>query len=259
MGDLDQALCEAALAGMAPAVRFLGETDSTNRVAREWASAGAPDGAVVVADHQTAGRGRLGRSWFDLPGACLLVSLVLRPGLAAGDLGLLSLAAGAALCHALGDLGLEPRVKWPNDVLLGDRKVAGILSEAEVVLGRAASVALGVGVNVNVAEADLPPEIRESATGLLRETGRPTDRADLLAGFLRHWTRLRAQLDAGRRDLVLDAYRAVCETLGRRVRVETLGGAVEGIALGLDPAGALILDGGDVVAAGDVVHLRSPG
>src|SRR5690606_12415094 len=137
--------------------RALGATGSTNADALAWATEGAPDGALVTAEHQTAGRGRHGRTWTDAPGLSLLASLLLRPTLPPDRLGLLPLAAGLAAADAVESVtGLVPRLKWPNDVLLGGRKVGGLLLESRLGDGPA-TVVLGLGLNVG--QADFPPEL----------------------------------------------------------------------------------------------------
>jgi BirA family transcriptional regulator, biotin operon repressor / biotin---[acetyl-CoA-carboxylase] ligase len=149
----------------------------------------APEGTVVVAGEQTAGRGRLGRRWLAPAGASLLCSLQLRPPLAPERLPELTVVAARACAEAIAALtGLEPELKFPNDVLVGGRKVAGILAEA-----REGRVVLGIGVNVNVPAGELPQEVDRPATSLLAETGREIDRAELLAELL---DRLEARYDA---------------------------------------------------------------
>jgi BirA family biotin operon repressor/biotin-[acetyl-CoA-carboxylase] ligase len=139
----------------------------------------APEGALVAADEQTAGRGRLGRHWHAPAGTSLLCSLQLRPPVASERLPELTGVASRACAEAIAALGLEPELKFPNDVLLAGRKVAGILAEA-----REGRVVLGIGVNVNVATEELPQEVDRAATSLLVETGRELDRAELLAELL---------------------------------------------------------------------------
>ena len=140
----------------------------------------APEGALVAADEQTAGRGRLGRRWLAPPGTSLLCSLQLRPTVASERLPELTGVASRACADAIAALtGLEPELKFPNDVLVGGRKVAGILAEA-----REERVVLGIGVNVNVPAEELPQEVDRPATSLLAETGREVDRAELLAELL---------------------------------------------------------------------------
>ena len=149
----------------------------------------APEGALVAADEQTAGRGRLGRRWLAPPGTSLLCSLQLRPTVASERLPELTGVASRACADAIAGLtGLEPELKFPNDVLVGGRKVAGILAEA-----REERVVLGIGVNVNVAADELPQDVDRAATSLLAETGRELDRAELLAELLE---RLERRYDA---------------------------------------------------------------
>jgi BirA family transcriptional regulator, biotin operon repressor / biotin---[acetyl-CoA-carboxylase] ligase len=220
--------------------------DSTNRYLLQRAAQGGAAGEVAVADEQTAGRGRLGRSWVAPPGSALLVSVLLRPALPPERVHLVTLAAGLAALDALHALDVsaragpsEPvRLKWPNDVVVGDRKVAGILAEAD---GGGAVV---VGMGCNVRPDALPPELREIAAAVA------VDREDLLVEWLQAYD---ARLDALDR-VVADAA-ARSATIGRRVRVELAGETFEGNAEALTAEGYLVVDG-RVVSAGDVVHLR---
>src|SRR6476646_1100313 len=217
-------------------VRWFAELDSTNRYLVDEARAGAPAGLVVVTDHQTAGRGRLGRTWVAPPGASLLVSVLLRPRLSVERRHLLVAAAGLAMAEAVeATTGVVAGMKWPNDLLVGDRKLCGILAEA-------AGDALVVGLGVNVEWTDVPTELTEIATACNLEGGRPVERRALLDAFLaRYGTRL-ADLAGARRD-----YEARLVTLGRRVRVEQAQRTLVGVARGIDAAGRLLVapDGGD--------------
>ena len=162
--------------------RFAESTASTQRLLGE----DDPEGAVAVADVQTEGRGRLGRRWLAPAGTSLLVSILLRPRVDPARLPELTVVAGRACAEAIAEVtGLEPEVKFPNDVLVGGRKVAGILAEASE--GR---VVLGVGVNVTQAPGDLPPDARTPATSLAIEAGRTVDRAELLVALLDRLGRL---------------------------------------------------------------------
>ncbi len=253
-------------------LHLLEEADSTNSVALALAAAGAADGTVVVAERQTAGRGRLGRVWFSPPGDNLYGSLILRRKVPreqlAAWLSWVPLASALALVHAVRDMtGLEPTVKWPNDVLIGTRKVAGVLCETAS-LGAEAPVVVGVGLNVNTPLERFPEDLQETATSLAAEARRSFDRAAILAELL---NQLEAHLDrlAGSEASGLaDEYRARCATLGRRVRVSLADGAVvTGLAESIGPDGALLVapegplpSPGErrfmEVRAGDVVHLR---
>lgn len=167
---------------------------STNDLAAAEARAGAPAGTLITADEQTAGRGRLGRTWHAAPGENLTFSLILRPGRPAPEIPTLTLLAGGAVAQALADLRFSARLKWPNDVLLRPagrpRKVAGILTEAATVGSEVSHVVVGIGLNVNV--ADFPPEIAARATSLRLIRGAPLARAEVLAGVL---GRLEAAVD----------------------------------------------------------------
>lgn len=227
-------------------VRYLEETDSTNRIASEWAGQGAPEGSLVITDHQTRGKGRLNRGWFDPPGSCILLSLILRPKLRPSDLPLISLGAGVALCRALDARGLRVRLKWPNDVMIGPKKVAGILSEVH-----GSAVILGVGVNVNVER--FPADFAGLATSLCLEAGHSFDRLELLEAFLGSFQPIYSSLPGG----LGDAYRPWCETLGRWVRVELPERSVQGRAMDIDRWGGLVIEGGEILRAGDVVQVRA--
>jgi BirA family biotin operon repressor/biotin-[acetyl-CoA-carboxylase] ligase len=231
-------------------VRWFAELDSTNRHLVDEARAGAPAGLVVVADHQTAGRGRLGRTWVAPPGASLLTSVLLRPRLPVEQRHLLVTAAGLAMAEAVeATTGVVAGMKWPNDLLVGERKLGGVLAEA-------AGDALVVGLGVNVEWAGVPDELRAIATACNLEGGRPTDRRTLLDAFLARYATRLSDLDAARTD-----YAARLLTLGRRVRVEQGSGVRVGIARDLDDAGRLVLECEDgtveAIAVGDVVHVRA--
>lgn len=230
-------------------VRWFDSLDSTNRYALDEARRGAPEGLVVVADFQTAGRGRRGRGWVAPPGASLLVSVLLRPALPPERTPLVAMACGAAMADAVTQVaGFTPGLKWPNDLVVGDRKLAGILAERE-------GGAVVVGVGVNVEWHDFPPEIAETATACNLEAGRAVDRRALLDAFL-------VGLDARHADFtaVVGEYRSRLATLGRRVRVERSDDALVGRAVDVGDAGQLLVEDerGDVVEVhvGDVVHLR---
>jgi BirA family biotin operon repressor/biotin-[acetyl-CoA-carboxylase] ligase len=210
--------------------------DSTQRL---LVSEGGPDGRVVVADHQTAGRGRQGRSWLDVPGAMLMFSALLE-GIPPDEASLVSLAAGVAVARAVGD---GARLKWPNDVRIGGRKVCGIIGEL------AASgnyVVVGIGVNVGHRSGELPDDLDATSIRIVR--GDAPRRDDLCAAILH-------ELDTVvGRDFMHD-YRALSETIGADVRVELPDGSFTGRATAVRDDGALVV-GDHVVMAGDVIHLR---
>jgi BirA family biotin operon repressor/biotin-[acetyl-CoA-carboxylase] ligase len=249
-------------------VRWVAETGSTNRDLLSEASAGAPEGIVLVADHQTAGRGRLDRSWSAPPGASLLVSVLLRPRLAPRDAFLVTASAAVAACQACSQVAaVFPGIKWPNDLMIvaGERftgrKLAGILAESVVADGGIEAVVLGMGLNVNW-PAVLPAELADTAVALDHVVGHRVDREALLVAWLRHlddWLDL-IETPEGR-DLLLQRVRETSATLGRRVRVELPSGTIEGTAIDVTTEGhLLVLADGETeaveVTVGDVVHLR---
>ena len=238
---------------------------STMVRAAELAAAGAPEGATVVADAQSAGRGRLGRAWLAPAGSSLLLTVVLRPRLAPEQGWLTVAAAGVALVDATAALlaaeGPAVGLKWPNDLLVGGRKAAGMLAEARSEGRRLDWVLLGVGVNVGQRAGDFPAELAARATSLRLAAGREVDRVALLGTWGERFAGAYRALADGEVDRTLAAYLERLDTLGRQVRAELLGGeAVEGVAAGVGPGGALRVRtaaGAEVaVASGDVEHVR---
>lgn len=235
-------------------VLFFPAIHSTNDVASTLAAAGG-EGAVVIADAQTAGRGRRGRDWFSPAGAGLYVSLVLEPARTTGDperaLALLTLAAGVALAEAVQRAtGLTTAIKWPNDLLVDGRKLAGILAEGIVGrsdqsgVPRVASVVLGYGINVG--RAAFPPELADRATSLELELGRTIDRGALCAETVASIAARYDDLLAGRFDAILDAWHALSPgSRGGRVQWETPEGPRSGITAGVDEMGALLVRAGN--------------
>jgi BirA family biotin operon repressor/biotin-[acetyl-CoA-carboxylase] ligase len=237
-------------------------TGSTNDDAWQAHGAGAPDGFTVVARDQTRGRGRAGRSWHTAAGKGLALSVLLRDG-GGPALGVTPLLAGLALVHGFERLGVEADLKWPNDVLLHERKLAGVLVEsrsAERSGGRA--VVIGVGVNVAQAEEDFPPGLRATATSLARE-GRDLPGEDVAAAFLNALEPLWDEFGLAGPGPLLAACRARGSFWGRAVRVVGPAGGVAGIAQGLDDEGRLLvaLDAGGtvVIVAGDVEIVADAG
>jgi BirA family transcriptional regulator, biotin operon repressor / biotin---[acetyl-CoA-carboxylase] ligase len=213
-----------------------GEVDSTQTIAATLAAEGAPEGTLVLAEHQRAGRGRRGRSWHDRPGDNLLFSLVLRPQLAAADGPRLALVAAVALAEAVErHTGLRPGIKWPNDVILSEKKCAGVLAEATTDGAAVRRVILGIGVNVN--QCEFPDDLARHATSLALELGTPIDRRALLGDVLpalERWYTLHAARGFAP---VRDEWCRRSVTIGRAVAVD----AVRGIAAGLDVDGALLV------------------
>ncbi len=227
-------------------------TSSTQDVARSEGEAGAVEGTVVLSEEQTEGRGRMGRSWVSPAGTNLYLTLVMRPTVK--QLRSLTIVAPLAVAEAVEEAtGRSPAIKWPNDVLIEGRKLAGVLIESELA-GQLVKYALvGIGVNVNF-EVERVPEIAEIATSLKRELGWEVNREAVLATLLNRFEVL--YQEAGRGRSVYEAWRSRLETLGRAVKV-TFGGQVEaGVAEDVDEEGKLVLRRADgsrtTIAAGEV-------
>jgi BirA family biotin operon repressor/biotin-[acetyl-CoA-carboxylase] ligase len=263
----------AALGGFWTALDVVASTGSTNvdLLARAAGDAAGPEGQVLVAEEQTAGRGRLGRTWTSVPGASLTFSVLLRPAtVPAARRGWLALLAGVAVASAVRSVtgggvagGVAAVLKWPNDVLVGDRKLAGILAEQSP---DGSAVVIGTGINVATPADALPVSPTGLAGTSLLVEGATVAREALLLEVLRQLERwyvaFRADPDPVRTGL-LDAYRPLCVTLGQKVRVELpVGRFMAGVARGIDPDGRLLVSDnpGDppmAISAGDVVHVRA--
>jgi len=226
------------------------------------ASAERPEGLVVVAEQQTAGRGRRGHTWFSPPGSGLYVSVVLAPATATTDPArattLLTLAAGVALAEGIEQAtGLRVDLKWPNDLQVSRRKLGGILAEASGSGDRSDTVVVGYGINVR--PSAFPPELRDRATSLESELGRAVDRHQVLAETLAALSRRYEDLLAGRFDAILDAWRRLAPgAAGARVTWATHAGASSGVTAGIDDLGALLVridDRIERIVSGEVVWL----
>lgn len=217
------------------------EVESTNDVAWELAQRGADEGACVVADLQTRGRGRQGRSWHTAPGKGLSLSLLLHPGCDPGAFGTAPLVAGLALARAIESLGVPARLKWPNDLLVGTRKLSGVLVESRRGADGTDVAVMGVGVNVSQTAEDFPHELRERATSLAMEDC-ATTREAVAAAFLNALEPLWDEHLEGDRHVALEAWRKRAAFWGRPVTVKTPAGAVAGVARDLDDLGGLVVD-----------------
>lgn len=240
------------LGRLGSSISFFSTIGSTNDVASALAAGGGHEGAVVIAETQTAGRGRRGRQWFSPPAGGLYVSLVLAPGRArrAPDraTALVTLAAGVALAEAVETAtGLCPDIKWPNDLFVGPRKIAGILAEG--VAGSSRTIAsIVVGYGINVGPMVFAPELGDRATSLEREVSHAVDRAMLCAETLAAFARRYEDLLEGRFDAILDSWRdRAPRSRGATVTWDTPSGQQSGITAGIDDRGALLVRAGDRV------------
>ena len=223
-------------------IRVFEETSSTNDVAEKLARDGVKEGVVVFAESQTKGRGRLGRKWLSPSRKGLWFSVLLRPDLRPEAATHLTVAAATALARAVREhTGLKPEIKWPNDILLNGKKVAGVLTELSAELDRVKHVILGIGVDVNLDAGDLPAELRPLASSLKIESGRPVPRAELAASILRELDRDYALIGRRQFGKLSDEWESQCVTLGRRVSIRVGDRAIHGRAESLDEDGALLL------------------
>jgi BirA family biotin operon repressor/biotin-[acetyl-CoA-carboxylase] ligase len=223
--------------------RYHDEIESTNLEAKTLALKGAPEGTVVVAEVQSAGRGRLGRRWTSPAGKGLLFSVVLRPSLPMSQAHLLTIVAAVAAAEAIEKhVAARVAIKWPNDLFIGDRKVGGILMEVAGESDEIDWVVLGMGLNVNTEYSELPVALRRTATSLKVVGGELVDRSDVLAALL---LSLEAQYKAvlrGGFESALTAFRERDYLLARTISVETRQGPVVGAAAGIDDRGALLVE-----------------
>jgi BirA family biotin operon repressor/biotin-[acetyl-CoA-carboxylase] ligase len=231
--------------------------NSTQQVAGELATAGADEGTIVIAESQTCGHGRIGRSWWSPPGG-VYFSVVLRPDLKPAEAVKFTLVAGVSVARAIAKLtNLEPKLKWPNDIIINGKKAGGILTEMNAEMDRINYIVIGIGINVNTRRARFPKEIAGIATSLREECGKKVSRVRLLQEIL-------AQLESFYEDFKLlgfgpirERWKALSNTIGARVSTSSGGKQTEGEAIDIDGDGALILrkaNGAlERVIAGDVI------
>jgi len=221
---------------------YLDVTDSTNLRAKNLAAGGAFEGTIVIAEMQTAGRGRKGRGWFSPPRQGIYVSLILRPTMTPSEAPGITLMTGVAAAEALLSLtDLDVRIRWPNDLMVGGRKIAGILTEISTEMDRIDHVVVGLGVNVNNRHEDLHPQIRESATSVLIETGQVLARAGLIRAILEHFETSYAVFSQKGFEPFRQRWKELSGIIGRCIVVEMIGRTLAGEVLDIDPEGLLIL------------------
>lgn len=223
-------------------IQVFQETSSTSDVLEKLARDGVREGLVVFAESQTRGRGRLGRPWVSPRGRGIWFSVLLRPMLRPQAATRLTVAAAAALARAFRrEIPLRPEIKWPNDLMIHGRKVAGVLTELSGELDSVRHVSLGIGINANLMAEDFPPALRETATSLRLALGRPVDRAALAATLLQELDRAYACISDDRFTDLADEWSEHCTTLGKHVSVLTGSRRIVGLAESLDSEGALLV------------------
>lgn len=232
-------------------------TDSTMNLAHRLAEGGEPEGSVIVAEGQSRGRGRLGRRWISPKGKGIYLSVILRPALQLSEVPLITLMAAVAVAGAVQEVSdLTPQIKWPNDLLLKGKKVAGILTELNAELNRVNYVVIGIGINVHTPKRSLPVQ----ATSLYEELGHKVDRVQLARTLLQRLDEHYAEFLNGGAPAILNRWRDFAAFLGRRIRVVAEGRMVDGQAFDVDSHGALLVrtDTGfvEAVSAGEVLVVR---
>lgn len=213
---------------------------STNAEAKIMAAAGAPHGTVLLADSQSEGRGRLGRSFHSPAGSGLYLSVILRPNCTPAELMHLTCSVGVATCDAIEEIaGLRPGIKWINDLVLEGKKLGGILTELTMDGSNVGYAVVGIGINCNRPAEDFPPELQNIACSLSSVTGTVIDRAKLAAALIRHFEMMSLQLL--HRDGIMDRYRRDCVTIGKEVKVLRGDTATPGQALNVENDGSLLV------------------
>jgi BirA family biotin operon repressor/biotin-[acetyl-CoA-carboxylase] ligase len=241
-------------------IHYFHTIDSTNSKAYELALGGAQEGEVVIAESQEKGRGRLARHWFSPPFSNLYLSVILRPPIPPHQASLITLMAAVATADAIKNFsGLRPLIKWPNDILLKDRKVAGLLNEIHSEADRIHFVILGIGVNLNVDGKMFPKEIRAVATSLKSEMGQTISRKAFLQFLLQELEGWYSVFMKEGGDAILKAWKDRAHIKGRQVKVASFGETLVGVAVDVDSDGALILkteEGQKRIVAGDVEYRK---
>jgi len=246
---------------MGKTIHYFPSLDSTNSKAYELATKGAEEGEVVIAESQEKGRGRLGRNWFSPPYLNLYLSVILRPKISPHQAPLITLMAAVATAEAIEKTsGLQSSIKWPNDILLKGRKVAGLLNEVRSETDRIHFVILGIGVNLNLDEKMFPKEIRSIATSMKREMGQAISRKIFLVSLLQELEKWYTVFLKEGGTVILKSWRERAQIKGRQVKMTSFGETIAGRAIDVDSEGALIIETrrGERkrVVAGDIEYRR---
>lgn len=242
-------------------IYYYSETGSTNDEAFALGLAGAPEGAVIVADSQSMGKGRLQRSWYSPAGSNIYTSVILRPQIEPSGASRIPIMAGVAVAEVLDKYAPgKIRLKWPNDILVHEKKVCGILSQARISAGKIDFIVLGIGINVNISRSWLAKEIRDTATSLTIETDRDISRQELIISLYENLGKWYKQLLQNGFAPIKEKWLALTPMVGRIVQVKSKDETIEGEATGIDDDGSLILLAGKdkeiKVSAGDATILK---
>ena len=238
-------------------IHVFGELDSTNSEAYRMAREGGEEGEVVVADRQLRGRGRLGRRWLSPPGVNLYVSIILRPPILVRNATLITLMAAVATAKATkGTSGLQPRIKWPNDLLINNKKVAGLLNEMKGKADKVEFIVLGIGINVNMTMGMIPEQMKSTATSLREELGYDISRVELLSALLQEVDREYQAFLTGKPRRIVRQWEEFSQMVGNLVEMRSFNEVIRGRVKGIDSNGSLLLSAPDGserrVVAGDI-------
>jgi BirA family biotin operon repressor/biotin-[acetyl-CoA-carboxylase] ligase len=259
---LDEIKTELNTSILGKEIIYYSETTSTNDIAIELAENGAVEGTLVIADSQSMGRGRRGRKWLAPPETCILASIILRPSLPLRQISIITPIAVTSVVKAIHSVTkLNASIKWPNDVIIMDRKVSGVLTEMRIERRAISFIVVGIGVNVNVSRDSFPLEISDIATSLSIESGHEVSRIHLLQEILRHFENRYLRLNDDTFSEFLDEWKSLSVTIGKRIQIESADDTKRGVALDIDEVGALIiqLDNGKIkkIANDDLVKVRA--
>ena len=241
-------------------IHYYAEVDSTNQVAKRLAHDGAPEGAIVIAESQRSGRGRRGKKWLS-PSGGVWMTIILRPDILPSKAPQLTLVTGVAVAETLDkECGLDVGIKWPNDILIGEKKVCGILTEACTNPQGLEYVVVGVGIDLNVDVNAFPPDLREGATSLKQELEKEIYSVKLVQKFLENFEKLYNDFKTGDFPEILTEWRKLSKTIGSNVEVHKKGKVVRGEAVGITNEGVLILEMDDgrlrKIISGECIHLK---
>jgi BirA family biotin operon repressor/biotin-[acetyl-CoA-carboxylase] ligase len=240
---------------------FFDTVNSTNTYAMELADMGYPDGTVIIADAQTGGKGRLGRKWLSPQGKNLYMSIILRPVILPRDAAILTLMSAVACASAIKQLSSVPTsIKWPNDIMVSDKKLGGILTEIKADMDRILHAVIGIGININLEAGDMPDEIKACATSIKNELGNAQSRTLIAIEIIKELERWYSILLNGGKKSVIEEWLKLSSTIGRAVKVTVGNNVFTGIAETIDEEGMLMLKLPDntvkKISAGDVTILR---
>jgi BirA family biotin operon repressor/biotin-[acetyl-CoA-carboxylase] ligase len=243
-------------------IHYFKEVDSTNDVAKYLAEEGAEEGTIVVAEIQNRGKGRRGKTWISPPGG-VWMSIILRPDIPPFNAPQLTLVTGVAVAETLKkECDLDVGIKWPNDILIGNKKVCGILTEVNASIEKVNYVVVGIGIDMNVDVPLFPPDLQKGATSLKNELNTEINGALLVQKFLLEFENIYNKFKAGKFPEILNEWRSLSKTIGCNVEVRTRGKTVRGEAVGINKEGILILELEDgslrKMISGECLHIDNP-